>query len=134
MNRVTVKTGLSYENPAALDAAVEAIFADSEHAATLGAASRVLLKPNLLAKHRPEEAVTTHPAVVAAVIGALRRRGVQDITLADSSGGIYTAGSMRAIYKASGLTEVCNELDVRLWEDTTSGTRAVDGVRNKEFQ
>ena len=47
----------------AVDAAVEEIFAASAAAAGLGADRRVVIKPNLLAKHVPEHAVTTHPAV-----------------------------------------------------------------------
>lgn len=133
MKQVVLKSGLSYADADALDAAVEAIFAASEKAAALGPHSRVLLKPNLLAKHAPEKAVTTHPMVVAAVADALHRRGVTDITLADSSGGIYTESSMRAIYKASGLAGVCEEKNLRLWEQTTSGRKAANGLRCKEF-
>lgn len=133
MKQVVLKSGLSYADADALDAAVEAIFAASEKAAALGPHSRVLLKPNLLAKHAPEKAVTTHPVVVAAVADALHRRGVTDITLADSSGGIYTESSMRAIYKASGLAGVCEEKNLRFWEQTTSGRKAANGLRCKEF-
>ena len=40
---------------------------ESAAARALGPRSRVLVKPNLLAKHAPEKAVTTHPAVLDAV-------------------------------------------------------------------
>ena len=43
---------------AALAAAVEDIFAQSAAARALGPRSRVLVKPNLVAKHAPEKAVT----------------------------------------------------------------------------
>ncbi|MBN2404975.1 MAG: DUF362 domain-containing protein, partial [Coriobacteriia bacterium] len=36
---------------------------------------RVLVKPNLLSPHPPEDAVTTHPAVVEAVIGLAAAAG-----------------------------------------------------------
>ena len=49
---------------AALAADVEDIFAQSAAARALGPRSRVLVKPNLVAKHAPEKAVTTHPAVL----------------------------------------------------------------------
>ncbi len=93
----------------AVDAAVEEIFAASAAAAGLGADSRVVIKPNLLAKHVPEHAVTTHPAVVKACISALRRRGVRHITVADSPGGVYTPAVMKSVYKTSGLAAVCAE-------------------------
>ena len=92
---------------AALAAAVEDIFAQSAAARALGPRSRVLVKPNLVAKHAPEKAVTTHPAVLDAVCAALRRRGVESITVADSPGGLYNPAVMKSIYKASGLLAVC---------------------------
>lgn len=133
MNTVLLKTGLSYTDTVGLDAAVEAVFAASDNVKTLSCASKVLLKPNLLGKHPPEHAVTTHPAVVAAVADALHRRGVTQITLADSSGGLYTENSMRAIYKSSGLAAVCAEKGLTLWEGTASGPRAANGRLCHEF-
>lgn len=135
MQQVFFRTGLSYDAQDGLDQAVEELFALCPAAAALGPDTRVLLKPNLLAKHRPEDAVTTHPAVVRAVVRALRRRGVRQITLADSCGGLYTEGGMRALYRASGLAAVCEELQVELWQKTTSGPRAAaQGVLVHEFE
>ena len=59
--RVLCRACADYEQ-AQVDAAVEAVFAFCQNAGRLGPHSRVLLKPNLLAKHPPERAVTTHPA------------------------------------------------------------------------
>ena len=128
-----LRGGLSYERPAGVGAAVEEIFALVPAVQALGPQSKVLLKPNLLAKHPPEHAVTTHPVVVAAVVDALRRRGVTQITLADSSGGLYTEGGMRAVYRASGLLEFCERMGVTVWGKTTSGSRAVEGTRVHQF-
>ena len=122
--QVYYKTGLSYDQPEALARSVEEIFRLCPAAERLGPGSRVLLKPNLLAKHPPEHAVTTHPAVVEAVAAALRRRGVEQIVLADSCGGLYSEGVMRGIYKASGLSAVCGRLGITVWDKTTSGPRA----------
>ena len=128
-----LRGGLSYDRPDGVAAAVEEIFALAPAVQALGPQSKVLLKPNLLAKHPPEHAVTTHPVVVAAVIDALHRRGVTQITLADSSGGLYTEGGMRAVYRASGLLEVCERMGVAVWGKTTSGTRVVEGTRVHQF-
>ncbi|MFQ9679127.1 MAG: DUF362 domain-containing protein [Ruthenibacterium lactatiformans] len=65
-------------------------FLPSAAARALGPRSRVLVKPNLVAKHAPEKAVTTHPAVLDAVCAALRRRGVESITVADFPAGCTT--------------------------------------------
>lgn len=133
MHTVYLKSGLSYEDAPALDRAVEAIFALSEKAAALGPESRVLLKPNLLGKHLPEKAVTTHPAVVAAVIRALQKRGVEQIILADSPGGLYNEPNMRGIYEASGLGDVCRKTGVQVWEKTGWGERHCDGALVRSF-
>ena len=58
--RVYARRVASYDDPA-LGEAVEAIFDASAHARSLGAGTRALIKPNLLAKHVPEHAVTTRP-------------------------------------------------------------------------
>jgi uncharacterized protein (DUF362 family)/Pyruvate/2-oxoacid:ferredoxin oxidoreductase delta subunit len=47
---------------------------------------RVLLKPNLLSPHRPDEAITTHPEVVRAVL-----------ELAEESGGVCSVGDGPAV-------------------------------------
>ena len=132
-SEILLQTGLSYDRPEELAVAVERIFALCPSARRLGPESSVLLKPNLLAKHPPEHAVTTHPAVVEAVVKALRLRGVKKITLADSCGGIYSEGGMRSLYRVSGLAELCERLGVVLWEKTTSAPRACDGRLVHEF-
>ena len=121
--RVYARRVASYDDPA-LGEAVEAIFDASAHARSLGAGTRALIKPNLLAKHVPEHAVTTHPAVLRAVILALQKRGVRDITVADSPGGVYTPGVMRAVYRQSGLAAVCEETGAKLYDACRWGRRA----------
>lgn len=71
--------------------------------------SRVLLKVNLLMKAAPQKAVTTHPSVVAAVIGALKRRGVQDIVIADSPAGPSSAGRLKSVYEESGMASLAGD-------------------------
>lgn len=75
---------------------------------------KVTLKPNLLARHAPEHAVTTHPAVVEAVTLTLQKHGVRDITLADSPGGPYTKGMLQSIYSGSGMTGVAERTGLHL--------------------
>ncbi|MEG1745307.1 MAG: DUF362 domain-containing protein, partial [Ruthenibacterium sp.] len=99
------------------------------------AGSRVLLKPNLLAKHPPQHAVTTHPAVLRAAIAACMARGVlpQDITVADSPGGLYNAATLRGIYRAAGYTAVCEASGAQLYTACESAPRKADGVLVREF-
>lgn len=109
-----------------LSRAMEEIFNASAAIQQLTAESRVLLKPNLLAKHVPEHAVTTHPAVVRAVIRALKQRGITRITVADSPGGVYTPAVMKPLYRQSGLQAVCEEEGVALYTACEWGERACE--------
>lgn len=83
--------------------AVSAHFERLNAARDLSPDAKIVLKPNLLYGKKPEAGVTTNPAVVAAVIRWLRERGFVHITVADSSGGLYTAEHMRSVYAACGL-------------------------------
>ncbi|MDL2324003.1 DUF362 domain-containing protein [Ruminococcaceae bacterium OttesenSCG-928-A16] len=117
-----------------INEATSALLALLPMAARLNAATKVVLKPNLLAKHAPQKAVTTHPSVVRAVILALQKYGVTNITLADSPGGLYTPASMRAIYKESGLAAVCEETGVKLYTECKSVMLQGSGKLVKQFE
>lgn len=127
--KVICKAVPSYAQPA-VNAAVEAIFAACESASQLGAQSHVLIKPNLIAKHPPEHAATTHPAVVRAVVAACVARGVQpqSITVADSSGGPYNAAVMRSVYKVAGYVQVCADTGAKCDDACRYAPRKLDGV------
>ncbi|HOR42993.1 MAG TPA: DUF362 domain-containing protein, partial [Atribacterota bacterium] len=66
---------------------------------------KVLLKVNLLMKKPPEAAVTTHPALVEAVIKQIQALGAK-VIIADSPGGPFTKSWLKGIYQESGMTEV----------------------------
>jgi uncharacterized protein (DUF362 family)/NAD-dependent dihydropyrimidine dehydrogenase PreA subunit len=81
---------------------------------------RVLLKPNLLMPTRPERAITTHPAVVEAMIGLVREAGGEPC-IADSPGGpLHTGAGMRRLYRDTGLKEVAERTGVPLHCDATA--------------
>lgn len=80
----------------------------------------VLIKPNLVMKRTPEEATTTHPAVIEAIVRCVQSCGVTDITLADSPGGPFTESALRGIYDASGMTGVSERTGAKLNFDTGS--------------
>lgn len=75
---------------------------------------KVLLKPNLLMKRRPEEATTTHPSVVLGVIECLMECGITAITIADSPGGPYTRAALSGIYNTCGMKSVVGKSGVSL--------------------
>ena len=66
---------------------------------------RVLLKVNLLAPARPEEAVTTHPEILRAMIREAKRAHASVIRVGDGPGVGTTAENMRAC----GLEQICHD-------------------------
>ena len=65
----------------------------------------VVIKPNLIMRRHPDEATTTHPEFVAAIIRAVKRRGATAV-IADSPGGPYTKAALKSIYVGTGMTEI----------------------------
>lgn len=104
-----------YNNEADIAAAIEEMMAHLPAVAALTPLSRVMLKPNLLAKHAPDTGITTHPFVVKGVIAALQRRGVTQITIAESPAGPYTPAIMEGIYAACGITDICRQTGVQMY-------------------
>lgn len=120
MSIVTVRKVEEY-NEEALYAAISAQFEALEVAKELTPDTKVLLKPNLLAPRAPETATTTHPLVLRAVARWLRERGIKQITLADSSGGMYALGSLNKLYTACGLDGLSDVLTLN--RDVSWGNR-----------
>jgi uncharacterized protein (DUF362 family)/Pyruvate/2-oxoacid:ferredoxin oxidoreductase delta subunit len=77
---------------------------------------RVLLKVNLLMKKRPEDAVTTHPSVVEAVVRLVQEAGGIPI-IGDSPGGPYNNNALQGIYSRSGLLAVAQRTGAELNQD-----------------
>jgi uncharacterized protein (DUF362 family)/Pyruvate/2-oxoacid:ferredoxin oxidoreductase delta subunit len=73
---------------------------------------KVLVKPNVLASHPPERAVTTHPEVVRGVLKMLNPLGVT-VTLGDSPG-ISEYGEARRTMRVSGMEALAKEENVKL--------------------
>ncbi len=119
MAAVLVRAVDGYDSPT-LREAVEEILTACEIEKQLKPETTVVLKVNLLTEAAPERAVTTHPAVVAAVIDALKQRGVRNIVIADSPSGDPSSARMRKLYRISGMADLVQD-GVTLNENTTSG-------------
>ncbi len=65
----------------------------------------VAIKANLVTFARPEEAVTTHPALICALIELLRERGASRVIVGDSPGGLYNAAFLNKVYNVCGLSD-----------------------------
>jgi len=86
--------------------------------AILGGRKRVLVKPNLLIPRKPEDAATTHPAVVAAVCAAFIKAGAE-VTITDSTGGPHTKMILRLLYNKCGMKKAAQKSGATLSYDTT---------------
>jgi uncharacterized protein (DUF362 family)/Pyruvate/2-oxoacid:ferredoxin oxidoreductase delta subunit len=83
------------------------------------AGQRVLIKVNLLTRRPPEAAVTTHPALVRAVIREVQKAGGHPV-IYDSPGGPFTTKSLEAVYEATGMATVAAETGAELNWDVSS--------------
>lgn len=79
---------------------------------------RVLIKPNILIAKPPEEAVTTHPALIEAIIMVIKKAGAVPL-VGDSPGGLV--GNVGEHWKVTGIEEVCNRLNVEILNFESSG-------------
>jgi len=84
-----------------------------------GPGEKIVLKVNLLRPAKPEEAVSTHPDVVAAVARLVARAGATAI-IADSpgSGYRYDTKTLNRTYKLSGMERVAAQSGAQLNFDT----------------
>ena len=133
MNKVYLYKAANYEDKTAISTAVENILNASAAFGALEANANILIKPNLLTGNTPQACVTTHPAVLRAVILALQARGYNNITVADSSGGPASAALMRAVYRRSGLEAVCIETGVQFYVDANGYETPCDGKVVRTF-
>ena len=107
-------------------------FEDLNIGSDLRAGMKVVIKPNLVMAKSPVFSATTHPAVIQSVIRWIRERGVTDITVAESSGGLYTAEHMNRVYRTCGMNVL--EPDAHLNRDFTSRTVSCpSGFANRSF-
>ena len=66
---------------------------------------RIAIKANLVTFAKPEEAVTTHPALICELIRMLKERGAV-VVVGDSPGGLYNSVFLNKVYNVCGLEAV----------------------------
>ena len=66
---------------------------------------RIAIKANLVTFAKPEEAVTTHPALICELIRMLKERGAE-VVVGDSPGGLYNSVFLNKVYNVCGLEAV----------------------------
>ena len=87
----------------------------------------VLVKPNLLSHHAPDEAVTSHPELLRAILRRLKTQGVTPV-VADCPA---NAARLDQVWDATGVAALCREELVPLLNLEKAGARSfeVDGMR-----
>jgi uncharacterized protein (DUF362 family)/NAD-dependent dihydropyrimidine dehydrogenase PreA subunit len=89
---------------------------------------QLIIKPNLLMKKRPEEAVTTHPAVVEAAARGIIAAGGHAI-VADSPGGPFNKQVLQWVYRGCGMTGAAQRSGAALNYNTGEADLKVTGGR-----
>jgi uncharacterized protein (DUF362 family)/NAD-dependent dihydropyrimidine dehydrogenase PreA subunit len=95
----------------------------------------IVFKVNLLLAARPEQAVTTHPAVVAAVGRMAKQAGATPV-VADSpgSGYQYHEKTLQTVYQASGMDAASQQAGIALnWDTTYQAVSFPAGELTKRF-
>lgn len=78
----------------------------------------VAVKPNLIARKKPEEAATTHPVLVEAVVRMVQKAGGHPF-IVDSPGGPSSKALLNSVYRATGMAGVAERTGCGLSLDTT---------------
>lgn len=118
MNKVHITRCKDYDYPTVEQAVAECFDANPEVKAKLFKGAKVLVKTNLLMRKSPEEAVTTHPAVIEAIVRYLQAMGCQPI-IGDSPGGPFNEWNLKGVYKAAGMITVAEKTGCGLNYDTS---------------
>jgi uncharacterized protein (DUF362 family)/ferredoxin len=80
---------------------------------------RITLKANLLGAASPENAITTHPAIIAAIGKMAKKEGALPL-IADSpgSGYRYNAATLKRLYSTCGIYEAAEQAGIEVNMDT----------------
>ena len=66
---------------------------------------KIAIKANLVTFMKPEEAATTHPALLIELIKRLKEKGAE-VVVGDSPGGPYNTLYLNSVYNATGMNEL----------------------------
>lgn len=118
MNTVSIVRCEDYKFENVKKAVYEVLYGIDTIKLNITKGSRILIKTNLLMRKNPEDAVTTHPAVVEAIVRYLQDMGCS-VIIGDSPGGPFTEWNLKSVYKAAGMFEVAERTGCELNFDTS---------------
>lgn len=106
--------------PALIESRIRELFSLLGGASTLiRPGQRVLVKPNLVSKADPMEAITTHPSVVSAICKIVKECGAQAI-IAESPPTAYQPQNLASYYEKGGMVQAAQESGAHLNLDTAT--------------
>jgi uncharacterized protein (DUF362 family)/Pyruvate/2-oxoacid:ferredoxin oxidoreductase delta subunit len=118
MNKVHIVKCQEYDLDKVQQAVAECFDAMPEFKEKLFEGAKVLVKTNLLMRKSPEDAVTTHPSVIEAIVRYLQALGCKPV-IGDSPGGPYNEWNLKGVYKAAGMNAVAEKTGCELNYDTS---------------
>lgn len=86
-------------------------------AAFINKGDKVVIKPNFVSRKNPDEAATTHPDVIKAVIRLVSEAGGKPV-IAESPGGPYNQAVLKSIYSGCGADRAIEGTEAVLNYDT----------------
>jgi uncharacterized protein (DUF362 family) len=79
---------------------------------------RIVLKPNLLLGVSPDQGITTHPAVVAAVAAEVREAGAYPVVVeSPGSGIVHVKAVIERVYRRTGMRDAADRYGFELSDD-----------------
>ena len=84
----------------------------------IGGIGKFVIKPNLVSKKKPEEAVTTNPEFLHAVIVMVEKAG-GNVSIAESPGGPYNTAALKGVYSVCGVDKAIEGTNAKLNFDTS---------------
>ncbi|MDD5020509.1 MAG: DUF362 domain-containing protein [Endomicrobiaceae bacterium] len=85
--------------------------------------SKILIKPNLLSARRPDEAITTHPSIVKAVIKIVKSCGATPF-IGDSPGNVLKG--IEHIWQQTEMAKIAEEENVKLITFENTGIKKIE--------
>ena len=128
MSKVCLRRQNTYDIDQLIEA-VDAMFSALGFYEKIVPGIEVILKPNLILRSAPEEAMITHPALVAAVAVCIQKRGGR-VLVAESGGGVYSPAVMKSVFRGCGYTAMAEKYGFSLYTECKSRpVELPDGIR-----
>jgi uncharacterized protein (DUF362 family)/Pyruvate/2-oxoacid:ferredoxin oxidoreductase delta subunit len=125
--RVKISKCSSYQLEEVQNAVLDCINALGGASSFMKPGDNVLIKPNMLQGKAPEQAITTHPPVVEAVVNVVKDEGAVPM-IGDSPGG--PARGMERFWEVTGFADVSKRTGAKLVNFEKTGSYKIN--RNKK--